>query len=211
MTMNLSDSSILLNRTKRLLNLAFFSHHTASRYSIMKIYQALLFLLLPLTSNSQACDVCENNGDFLPEKAVNETTICADLVGVDGILCSFLQFEILFSGCCRGDGGDRACSICGDGETLKNPEFVFSVDDPETEELETTSCVEFDDSLVFVEAFLGVELCTLSADTSRILGCECEDGASMAGAGGDPSSAKSVRSSSMLAAAFVFLLVAVLL
>jgi hypothetical protein len=34
----------------------------------MKIYQVILLLLLPLTSNSEACDLCDGNGDFDADK-----------------------------------------------------------------------------------------------------------------------------------------------
>jgi hypothetical protein len=153
----------------------------------MKIYQALLPLLLSLTSNCQAqsCDVCDGNGDFDPDQQVNATATCADL-GVpddvedgDELTCTLLQFTFLFTSCCSG-GSNVDCSICGEG-TLTNPEFAFEVEDGETGETETTTCREYDASLVFVGALGSDSLCELSAAAALSLGCKCEGGPPPAG------------------------------
>jgi hypothetical protein len=142
----------------------------------MKIYQALLLLLLPLTSNSQACDVCDGSGDFDPDKQINATATCADLgvpddvENVDAFTCTFLTLGVVLSGCCSG-GSNVDCTICGDG-TLTNPEFTVEIDDPETE---SATCGEYDKTLILLGALgLDEEVCAQTAAGAQLAGCECE-------------------------------------
>jgi hypothetical protein len=150
----------------------------------MKIYQVILLLLLPLTSNSQACDVCEGIGEFNPDKQVNATFTCADLLAdapgdgedaVDEVACVFLKLGFLLTGCCS-DDSNVDCSLCEDG-TLTNPERVVDIDDPETAENESTTCGALDTQLAgYPNLGLG-GLCGQFSVQARLLGCQCSPAA----------------------------------
>jgi hypothetical protein len=149
----------------------------------MKIYQVVLLLLLPLTSNSQACDVCEGIGEFNPDKQVNATFTCADLLAdapgdgedaVDEVACVFLKLGFLLTGCCS-DDSNVDCSLCEDG-TLTNPELVIDIDDPETAETESATCGEFDTQLAALGDLGLGGFCGPSAAQARLLGCQCKEG-----------------------------------
>jgi hypothetical protein len=174
----------------------------------MKIYQVLLLLLLlPLTSNSQACDVCAV-GHFNPDKQINATFTCGDhplLPGdrEDVIVdeCAYLQNGFLMIGCCFGDSNED-CSICGDG-ALTNPEFIFDIDDPETAETESTTCGEYDTHL----AALGTHgLCGQSPDQALLLlGCQCEEGSPAEDDDDSPAAHANVKIASLVVVGATFM------
>ena len=139
----------------------------------MKIYQALLLLLLPLASNSQACDYCPG-GTFYPDKQLNATNTCGlTFEGNQTVTedkCGGWQFSAGFLGCCSlSEKGafSAECNLCDAEGGIKNRGFTFP--DPSGA---TTDCGGVDIFLKILAGYRDDE-CKELADGARDAGCQC--------------------------------------
>jgi hypothetical protein len=139
----------------------------------MQIYQALLLLLLPLASNSQACDYCPD-GTFYPDKQLNATNTCGlTFEGNQTVTedeCAGLQFVAGIGGCCSlsEKGASYAdCNLCDAEGGIKNRGFTF----PDSSGI-TTDCGATD---IFLKVLAGFrdDQCKGHADGARAAGCQC--------------------------------------
>jgi hypothetical protein len=191
------------------------------------VYQALLLLLLSLTSNSSgaSCDLCGVGQEFDAFKSINETTLCSvfglaalgdEGQGVDDDACTSLNVDATASGCCSDlaptaspyTDSVSSCSICGADGTLANPSFAFSYDDPDSTEIETITCAQYEESLLIVINF-GLDLsqgapesveiaalCKLTFDVATEQGCQCE---------GSPAAHANVKIASLVVVGVTFM------
>jgi hypothetical protein len=183
------------------------------------IYQALLPLLLSLTSNSEACDLCVGL-DFDASQSINETTSCSvfgfaalgdEGQGVDADECASLNVGATASGCCftlaptvSPAAAPPSCSICGD-KTLTNPSFEIEYDNPDTTEIEMYTCTKYEEFQVvavnLLLAFGATEeditpVCKEAFDNAKNQGCQCD---------GSPAAHANVKIASLVVVGVTFM------